>query len=141
MDGSWGECIHLEPGSMRTCEGRPCVEESDCNSAVPTTCIDGICTDPRAACVELNDQEACDADSACTWMLPSACPEPGGPPSIAEAGCFPATNDCYNYGPPGPEICPEGYWCEGRSVAPRCSWEDPLCDACSEERLLCVPRG
>ena len=137
--GAW-LCIATEACNIVSCEGRECADDSDCNAPVATTCEDGICTDPRSLCIDFGDMESCEGNSACTWLVPSACPEPDGPPSISEAGCFPAMRDCYNYGPPGPEICPVGYWCEGLSVAPRCYWDDPLCDTCSEERLLCVPR-
>ena len=134
-DGMWG-CSHLSPSSLQTCEGRRCADESDCDAFVPTTCTDGFCTDPRSACVELDDQETCDARYACTWMVPPACPTTDGPPSIAEAGCFAAPTDCFYS---GLDPCPRGFSCTRRSVAPRCLPEDPACDACSEERFLCVP--
>ena len=131
--GAW-LCSATEACNIASCEGRECADDSDCEGGfVTTTCVDGTCTDARALCFDIDGQEACDGATGCTWVLPSACPDPDGPESIAEAGCFPTTDCAFS------AECPQDSTCEARAVAPRCYWEEPLCDACSEERNLCVP--
>ena len=91
--GAW-LCSATEACNIASCEGRECADDSDCEGGfVTTTCVDGTCTDARALCFDIDGQEACDGATGCTWVLPSACTDPDGPESIAEAGCFPTT-DC-----------------------------------------------
>lgn len=133
--GAW-LCSATEACNIASCEGRECEDESDCEGGfLTTTCEEGVCTDARGACFDIDGQEACDGTSGCAWVLPSACPDPGGPENLPEAGCFPATECSFT------AECPSGSLCEARSVAPRCYWDEPLCDACSEERNLCLLNG
>jgi hypothetical protein len=132
--GSWA-CYATDACFIESCVGRPCDEDADCTEGGvrPSVCEAGVCVEATEGCAGLDDAEACDGRSGCEWVVPSGCPELGGPEGIAEAGCYPDTR-CVTDGE-----CPTGAVCTEVSVAPRCAWEEPLCDACDEQRTLCVP--
>ncbi len=129
-------------------EGLECV--SDPASCAPSSCFcsEGswgcsadcgpsfICvseTTPLPACGTLTDLGECEGVGTCEWVEPAGCPDPNTY-VLQTAGCFPQSR-CE-----GDADCPTGYICESSaSVAPRCAWEEPLCDACGDVRPLCVP--
>lgn len=133
--------------------GFVCVEDPD--TCVPSMCtcdpVTGwMCTadcgtayecvpeDNRYRCGEIAEQDACDGLSSaqCEWVEVPGCEGGSGEVILGAAGCFP-------YGSCATDTdCPAGYACETSVIAaPRCYWEEPLCDACLEERSLCMPRG
>ena len=140
--GQWA-CYNTDACMIPSCEGAACTSDADCAGGLPPgavalACIGGTCTAeaPAGSCIDL-PKDACDTHSAspCLWMEPSGCPD-STLPSLGAAGCFPAIA-CTDGTP-----CPAGTICEPQlQVAPRCMWQEPLCDACSEVRSLCVPRG
>lgn len=133
-DGTWA-CYATDACFIESCIGRPCDADSDCEGGLdrPAVCEEGICVDATLGCGDIDAQPGCDARPGCEWVLPSACPELGGPDTIGAAGCYPDTRCVVN------EECPDGSVCAEVSLAPRCYWEDPLCDACDEQRTLCMP--
>ena len=126
-----------------SCAGAPCTSDDDCAGGLPPgatalSCIAGTCTAvmPEGSCIGL-PKEGCDTHSAspCNWVEPPGCPDPTRT-SLGEAGCYPAVNCTSD------SECPAGTYCEPETQAsPRCAWAEPLCDACSEIRGLCLPRG
>lgn len=132
-EGTW-QCYASDACLIESCIGRTCDEDSDCDGGgIPGRCEDGECVDARDGCYALSDAASCDAEAACEWIEPSGCPDPSGPTALPEAGCYP-TSQC-GFG----DSCPAETSCLELSVAPRCYWDDPLCDACDEVRSLCVP--
>lgn len=90
-------------------------------------------TSPLPSCGSVEDRGECDGLGVCEWVEPAGCPDPNT--YILQTGtCFPQGR-CES-----DAECPSGYFCEAwTSVSPRCSWEEPLCDACNDPRPLCLP--
>lgn len=137
--GSWA-CLATDACMIPSCEGRACDTDDDCASFSSLgVCVDGVCQgdSPAARCASL-DRDTCETISsvACEWVEPPGCMPPPDGVSLGAAGCFPAAQ-CEN-----DADCGAGYVCEPQMyAAPRCYWEEPLCDACVEQRSLCVERG
>lgn len=131
MDGEWA-CGATDACFIESCAGRACETDTDCEGGgTPTSCIDGACVYDDPGCAG-EDPESCEATFGCEWILPSACPEEGLD-GLPEAMCAPSQY-C------GDDVdCPVGFTCTTLEVAPRCYWDDPLCDACNEVRAICVP--
>lgn len=138
--GSWA-CYATDACFIPSCQSAACTSDADCIGGAPSqplSCVEGLCTaaPPVGSCIGL-PKEGCDTHSAspCAWVEPSACPD-GTHASLGAAGCYPAVTCTTD------SDCPEATYCEPEiQTAPRCYWAEPLCDACSELRGLCVPRG
>lgn len=140
--GTWA-CRNTDACMIPSCQGAACTSDADCAVGLPPgattlSCVDGLCTAslPVGSCIGL-PKEGCDTHSAspCAWVEPSACPDDAHA-SLGAAGCYPAVTCTTD------SDCPEATYCEPEiQTAPRCYWAEPLCDACSELRGLCVPRG
>jgi hypothetical protein len=121
--------------SMCTCDpvtGWMCT--ADCGT--PWVCVpDG---DPRERCAGFEDQETCDSVSSvqCEWVEPPGCTGGTADVVLGAAACFPAGSCASD------SDCPGTHSCEPEVLtAPRCYWDEPLCDSCMEVRSLCMPRG
>ncbi|MCB9532245.1 MAG: hypothetical protein H6698_08890 [Myxococcales bacterium] len=134
--GSW-QCYATDACFRFDCTGASCSSDDDCrlwSGAASGACVDGVCA--PVDCAAQADRAACDsASETCQWVEPPGCVDESAP-SLGAAGCFPSQS-CATA-----SDCPAGYACEPElQVAPRCMWDEPLCDACQQVQSLCVPRG
>lgn len=131
-DGGWA-CYATDACFIESCAGRDCDTDTDCEGGgVESTCVDGTCRVVDPGCAG-DDAESCESTFGCEWILPSACPEEGidglpAPLCAPEQYCGDDTD------------CPVGFGCVELEVAPRCYWDEPLCDACTSTRTVCVAR-
>ena len=129
VDGSWS-CYNTEACNIASCLGRNCDEAADCVFGdSELVCADGSCVEPEPEPCGYDDRERCDADRLCAWFEPAACGDVD--PNVIEAGCYLEVQCQLG-------TCPDGFECTDVLVAPRCFWEEPLCDACEEQRTLCL---
>lgn len=140
--GQWA-CYNTDACMIPSCAGASCTSDADCAGGLPPgatalSCVAGTCTAvmPEGSCIGL-PKEGCDTHSAspCNWVEPAGCPD-STHTMLGAAGCYPAVNCTSD------SECPAGTYCEPQTqTAPRCAWQEPLCDACAEVRGLCLPRG
>ncbi|MFT6395558.1 MAG: hypothetical protein ACJAYU_000300 [Bradymonadia bacterium] len=146
-----GGCTTLDPSL--TCLDTGCEDGHECVSD-PANCTPSICscsqgswectqdcgpsyictteTTPLPPCDAFTGLGECEGIGVCEWVEPAGCPDPNTY-LLSVAGCFPQAL-CES-----DSECPSGYYCEAQaSVAPRCAWEEPLCDSCGALRGLCV---
>lgn len=130
MGGSWA-CLATDACFIRSCEGRACNENTDCDGGGEDTfCRAGACV-AAGSCLDIDSESTCNADSACRWQI-AGC----GDDALGDlpTGCYPAV-DC------ALGECPTGTTCRpDTTVLPECARDPDFgCDACGMSINVCVP--
>lgn len=130
MGGSWA-CLATDACFIRSCEGRACNENTDCDGGGEDTfCRAGTCVAANS-CLDIDSESTCNTDSACRWQI-AGC----GDDALGDlpTGCYPAV-DC------ALGECPTGTTCRpNTTVLPECARDPDFgCDACGMSINVCVP--
>jgi hypothetical protein len=130
--GTWA-CLSTDFCFRPSCEGSVCESGTDCELRTGrpgAACVEGVCRDAAQCDLALSADACSERGDQCAWQEPGC----GDEVNPITAGCYPSV-ECGSSAD-----CPMGWDCRpDADVVPECArGEGAVCDACGQQRALCV---